>query len=118
MWRKLLSWVFKTSQISFQLTEEKEKPTALNVRVSLKMLAASKNSESSAAFAEATKILTATIEKLNAVVEKIFDNDAVFVVVTVAEHHAIRTKRQAPGEDTVSWFWESFGEIHWNTFDF
>lgn len=63
------------------------------------MLSAAKHSESSAAFAEATKILTATIEKLNAVVEKVFDGNAVFVAVTVAEHRAIRTKRQAPGEE-------------------
>jgi acetoin utilization deacetylase AcuC-like enzyme len=92
--------------ITLQLTEEKEKPTALNVRLSLKMLSAGKHSESSPAFVEATKILTATIEKLNAVVEKVFGGNAVFVVVTVGEHHAIRTKRQADGDVSFKKFFE------------
>lgn len=52
----------------------------------------SKHDESSAAVAEATKLLISTIEKLNAAVEKVYDGNAVFVVITVDEH--IRSKRQ------------------------
>lgn len=64
--------------------------------MSLKGLSAAKHTETSPAFLEAIKILSAAIEKLNAVTKKVYDNNAVFVVVTVTEHHAIRTKRQTP----------------------
>lgn len=64
--------------------------------MSLKGLSAAKHAETSPAFLEAIKILTAAIEKLNDVTKKVYDNNAVFVVVTVTEHHAIRTKRQTP----------------------
>jgi renin receptor len=74
-------------------TEEKEKPTALNVRVSLKTLSG-KHSDSSAAVDEAAKLLTASIEQLKAAVVKSFDGNAVFVVVTLEERH-VRSKRQA-----------------------
>lgn len=77
-------------------TEEKEKPTALVVRVSLRMLSA-KHAESSGASAEATKMLISSIEKLNAAVSKVYDGNAVFTVITVPEHH-VRSKRQAPAE--------------------
>lgn len=81
---------------TLQFSEEKEKPTALVVRVSLRMLG--KHDESSPAYAEAAKLLVATIEKLNASIEKVFDGNAIFSVVTVGEHH-IRSKRQAKQED-------------------
>jgi len=84
-------------------TEEKERPTALNVRLSMKMLSG-KRSDSSPALAEATKLLTSTIEKLNAAVEKVFDGNAVFAVITlderqvaVGESHS-RSKRQTTNE--------------------
>lgn len=69
-------------------TEGKEKPTALNARVSLKML--SKNSEASS---EALKLLTSTIKKLNAAVEKSYDGNALFAVIVEANHNRVR--RQA-----------------------
>jgi hypothetical protein len=52
-----------------------------------------KHAESSAASSEAIKLLVATIEKLNAVVQKVYNGEAVFSVVTVSEHH-VRSKRQ------------------------
>lgn len=51
-----------------------------------------KHAESAGASAEATKLLTSTIEKLNAAVSKVYDGNAVFAVITVAEHH-VRSKR-------------------------
>lgn len=72
-------------------TEQKEKPTALNVRVSLKMLSASGTSE-------AKKLLASTIERLNAAVEKAYDGNAVFAVINVHNHHH-RSKRQATSND-------------------
>jgi renin receptor len=75
-----------------QINEEKEKPTALNVRVSLRML---KNSDGGSS--EAHKLLTATIEKLSAAVTKAFDGNAVVAVITVGEHHT-RSKRQTEPE--------------------
>jgi hypothetical protein len=89
-------------KFNFQLTEQKEKPTALNVRVSLKGLSAAKHSETSPAFVEAIKILTAAIEKLNTAAEKAYKNNDVFVVVTVVEHQKIRSKRQATEPVDVS----------------
>lgn len=80
------------------MTEQNEKPTALNIRVSLKGLTAAKHLESSPAFVEATKILTAAIGNLNSVVEKVYGNSAVVAVVTVTEHHQIRAKRQTSPE--------------------
>jgi len=76
-------------------TEEKERPTALNVRLSM---VTSKHPESSAAAAEAAKLLTSTIEKLNAAVEKVFDGNAVFAVITLGERH-VRSKRQTADID-------------------
>lgn len=67
----------------------------MNVRLSLK--AFSDKRAASPAYAEATKILAATIEKLNAAVEKVFDGNAVFAVITLEERH-VRSKRQATGE--------------------
>ena len=72
----------------------------MNVRLSLK--AFSSKRADSPAYAEATKMLTSTIEKLNAAVEKVFDSNAVFAVITLEERH-VRSKRQATGE-TVSFF--------------
>lgn len=53
-----------------------------------------KHSESSAASSEATKLLTSTIEKLNAAIAKVYDGKSVFAVIVVPEHH-VRSKRQA-----------------------
>lgn len=64
--------------------------------MSLRMLSA-KHAESSAASSEAIKLLTASIEKLNAAIQKVYKGNAVFAVITVAEHHT-RSKRQAEGE--------------------
>lgn len=59
------------------------------------------HSESSAAIAEATKLLITTVEKLNAAVEKVFNGNAVFAVITVEEHH-VRSKREAKEGEVVS----------------
>lgn len=96
------------SKILLQFTEEKEKPTALNVRVSLGILAA-KHSESPTAVAEATKLLVATIEKLSASVAKAYDGNAVFAVITVAEHH-VRAKR-AVDDEVVSFNFRNFAKF-------
>lgn len=85
-----------------QFTEQKEKPTALNVRVSLKMLSA-KHAESSDAAKEANKMLVAAIKKLNEAVIKAYEGNSVFAVITVEEHHHSRSKRQVtPPPDDVS----------------
>lgn len=61
----------------------------------MKMLNA-EHSESTPAIAEAEKLLIATIEKLNAAVEKAYGGNAVFAVITVDEHQThVRSKRQA-----------------------
>lgn len=96
---EFLNQVAYLKGLTSMLTEQKEKPTALNVRVSLKGLSAAKHSETSPAFVEATKILSDAIEKLNAVTEKVYNSNGLFVVVTVVEHQRIRSKRQAQPED-------------------
>lgn len=78
------------------MTEEKEKPSALIVRMSLRMLS-TKHAESSSASSEATKLLIATVEKFSAAVEKAYNGNAVFAVVTLAERHS-RAKRQTEEE--------------------
>lgn len=60
-----------------------------------------KHSESSAASSEASKLLVATIEKLNAAVKKAFNGNVLFAVVTVDEHH-VRSKREAKEVEVVS----------------
>jgi len=55
-------------------------------------LAGIKDSKS-AAHSEAIKLLVSTIEQLNVAVEKVFDGQAVFAVITV-ERHLQRSKRQ------------------------
>jgi len=82
------------------ITEEKEKPTALNIRVSLRMVSA-KHAESSAAASEAIKMLTEAIEKLKVAVEKVYGGNAVFAVITVSEHH-VRAKRQTTEPDPLN----------------
>lgn len=73
------------------LEKADEKPTALIIRVSLRML-----SSKSSSYAEASKLLTSTIEKLNVAVQKLYQNNAVVAVVTVdSHHHHSRSKRQA-----------------------
>ena len=59
-------------------------------------------------------LFSAAIEKLNAVAKKVYDNNAVFVVVTVTEHHAIRTKRQTPpaGEVVSAKFIKGYSKIY------
>lgn len=81
-------------------TEHNEQPTALNVRVSLKLFTAS-HQPSSPAIAEAQKLLISAVEKLSATVSKATSGNAVFAVITVGEHHS-RAKRQAGDEDTKS----------------
>lgn len=95
------SYRLQLDNFYFQFNEEKERPTALNIRLSLKFLSG-KHSESSAAASEAVKLLTSTIEKLNTAVEKVFNGNAVVTVITLAERH-IRARRQAPGETVSSW---------------
>lgn len=82
----------------FQFTEQKEQPTALNVRVSMKLFSAS-HEPSSPAIAEAQKLLVSAIEKLSATISKATAGNTVFAVITVGEHHSLsRAKRQA-GEE-------------------
>lgn len=50
---------------------------------------------------EATKLLAATITKLNAAVAKVYGGSAVFAVVAVEEHHS-RSKRQVTPPPPVS----------------
>lgn len=83
--------------IPLQLKNADEKPTALIIRVSLRML-----SSKSSSYAEASKLLTSTIEKLNAAVQKLYKNNAVVAVVTVdSHHHHSRSKRQAAPKQAV-----------------
>jgi renin receptor len=66
------------------------KPAFVNVRLSMKSL-----SKTTGARMEANKLFTAAINQLNEVVQKKFDNEALFTIVTVDEHipHS-RAKRQ------------------------
>lgn len=59
-------------------------------------------SKTSSARSEANKLFISTIKKLNEVVQKKYDNNALFTVVAVEEHipHHGRTKRQVvPTQD-------------------
>jgi len=83
------------NQISFvdglidTMNKREDKPTALIVRLSLRML-----SSKSPSYSEASKLITSTIEKLNIEMQKLYKNEAVVTVVTVAAHHLSRSKRQ------------------------
>lgn len=67
-------------------------PAFISVRLSMKSL-----SKTSSARAEAHKLFLSTINKLNAVVQKKYNNDALFTIVAVDEHipHHARVRRQA-----------------------
>ena len=67
------------------------KPAFINIRLSMKSL-----SKISSARSEANKLFISTIKKLNAVVQKKYENDALFTVVAVEDHiaHHGRVKRQ------------------------
>lgn len=54
------------------------------------------------AITEATKILTATIAKLNSAVVKVYSGNAVFAVISVNEHHS-RSKRQTAPTEVSRW---------------
>lgn len=71
------------------MNKREDKPTALIVRLSLRML-----SSKSSSYAEASKLITSTIEKLNIEMQKLYKNEAVVTVVTVDAHHHSRSKRQ------------------------
>lgn len=76
------------------LAEEKELPSAIVVKTSLKQV---KNGN---ALQEAKKLLGDAIEKLEMAVNKIYKGDAVFAVVTVKQHsRAKRDVEQAPKAD-------------------
>jgi hypothetical protein len=81
------------------LKKSEEKPTALIVRLSLRML-----SSKSASYSEASKLLTSAIEKLNVEIQKIYKNEAVVAIVAVDAHHHSRSKRQAAEPKQVSYF--------------
>jgi renin receptor len=71
------------------LGEEKELPSALIVKTSLKQV---KSMDNEGALSEAKKLLEDAIERLNVAVQKIYKGAALFAVVTVDEHHS-RTRR-------------------------
>jgi renin receptor len=75
----------------------KSKPAFINVRLSMKSL-----SKTAGARSEANKFFISAIRQLNEVVQKVYDNNALFTIVTVDDHipHS-RAKRQAvqPEED-------------------
>lgn len=84
--------------INFQFTEQREQPTALNVRISMKLFLASHES-SSPAVAEAQKLLISAIEKLSATVSKATAGNTVFAVITVGEHHSNSRAKRQTGEE-------------------
>lgn len=67
------------------------KPAFINIRLSMKSL-----SKTSSARSEANKLFISTIKKLNAVVQKKYENNVLFTVVAVEDHiaHHGRVKRQ------------------------
>lgn len=68
----------------------KTKPAFINVHVSMKSLS-KKTSES-----EANKLLTTTLKKLNDVIQKVYENEALVAVITIPSiAHQSRSKRAA-----------------------
>jgi renin receptor len=70
----------------------KASPAFINVRLSMKSL-----SKTSSARSEANKLFIAKMNKLNEVVQKKYDGQALFAIVAVDEHipHHARVRRQA-----------------------
>ena len=72
----------------------KTKPAFISIHLSMKSLS-KKASES-----EANKLLTTTLKKLNDVIQKAYDNEALVAVITVPSYpHHSRAKRAAEDDD-------------------
>lgn len=85
---------------NFQYADKNEQPTALNVRVSMKLFSAS-HEASSPAVAEAKKLLISAIEKLSASISKATAGNTVFAVITVGEHQSHSRARRQAGEEVI-----------------
>lgn len=81
------------------MTQDRELPSALVARISLKYLVA-EHGNASLAVAEAKKLLQASIDNLNIAVNKVYLKNAVVAVVLVDEHSVSRSKRQAKQDET------------------
>ncbi|CAO1433769.1 unnamed protein product [Diamesa serratosioi] len=93
---EFLNQIAAINSLTHLLKKGHELPTALTIKVSLKMLVAS-HSDTSSAVKEAKKMLVDSIEKLSHIVEKVSEGSSLFTVITVDEHHQPqhRSKRQA-----------------------
>ena len=72
----------------------KEEPAFIAIRLSMKSL-----SKNLPARSEANKLFTQTINKLNQAVQKKYNNDALFAVVTVEEHMKFHSRVRRQTED-------------------
>lgn len=69
------------------------KPALINIHLSMKSLS------KKASRSEANKLLVSTIKKLNDVVQKVYDNEALVVVVTVPSYPQQHSRSKRAAED-------------------
>lgn len=86
-----------------------ELPTAMTIKLSLKMLVAS-HSDTSFAVKEAKKMLVDAITKLAHIVEKVTEGSTLFAVVTVDEHHQVQHRSKRQTETNPHNLAESYGK--------
>jgi renin receptor len=92
--KEFLSQISYLQGMSDVLANMKTKPAFISVHLSMKSLS-KKTSES-----EANKLLTTTLKKLNDVIQKAYDNEALVAVITVPSYpHHSRAKRAAEDDD-------------------